>query len=812
MRFWGAAAVAATMLWSSSSAWGQEATLSPAGQPEPDEPEVPPPAVDRDIVVTGSLIRGLPSEYVASPVFTYDKLDVVRSGANSMAEYILTIPQNFAADLSDFGTSASQIGSQLSTATSYNQYDAFAGFALRGLASDATLTLLNGRRMPSVGMIEASTVSAIPSALIERIDVIPDGASATYGADAVAGVVNIVTRKITDGAEFRVRGGIMSETGAKIWDASMLAGASWSSGSIYAMASHQRRDEFVTDPVLSGTTPLLISQLPEEDLSGFYGGVRQEAGDLTLSVDGSYFERDRSARLDYPNTPRNNRDYVSVANGWSVNGNVHWDGGARTSLDLNVDYGSTEAGSQLTYGTGRVTAYNHANTLFVAEATAQTALATLPAGPLVVAGGAQYRVETLETDAAIFFWQRGATRKAMSVFGEASVPVISAAMGVPLMQALTLSAALRYEDLEFDSAFAPKVGLRWQINPSLALRGTYARSFLVPRFRDTIGIAEQVSFWSQPYPFLSVTSQNPALPAGNALAMYRAGSNPDLDTQEADTFTAGLDFTPEFLPNLSFRAGYYRIKIAGRVITPAQTDAATLIDYQRFNIANPTSAQVNAALNNPVTFRWFSANVPFINRGQTQTWDSASLVPPSLTSQVQVIIDIRPQNFAVEFTDGLDLDIAYRTRVLGGEARLRLNGQYILNLDLQAGNGEPVSRLDGYARAADLRLNGSLVWGRGGLSVGSVVNYVDGFTDNRPGVVPMPVGSYTTASLFVGLDLARLTRSRALADAELQVVAANVFDQRPPSVRNAYLGYDPFNNPPNPRTISVTFTKRIAGR
>lgn len=137
---------------------------------------------DKDIVVTGSLIRGLLREYIASPVFTYDKSDVVRSGSNSMSEYILTIPQNFASDLSDFGTAATSIGTSLSTATSYNQFDAFSAFALRGLASDATLTLVNGRRMPSVGMVEASTVSVIPSALIDRIDIISDGASATYGA------------------------------------------------------------------------------------------------------------------------------------------------------------------------------------------------------------------------------------------------------------------------------------------------------------------------------------------------------------------------------------------------------------------------------------------------------------------------------------------------------------------------------------------------------------------------------------------------------------------------------------------------------
>lgn len=800
---------------SGSPVFAQEAALGDPVETSIDKHAAKVPAAQGspgDIIVTGSLIRGLPREYVASPVFTYDKADVVRSGANSMSEYILTIPQNFASDLSDFGTAATSIGTSLSTATAYNQFDAFAAFALRGLASDATLTLLNGRRMASVGMVEASTVSVIPSALIERIDIISDGASATYGADAVAGVVNIVTRKVTDGVELRTRGGAMTQTGAKSWDASALAGTSWGSGSIYGMASYQRRDEFVGDPVISGRTPLQISQLPQEDLSGFYAGIRQEAGDISFSIDGSRFQRDRKARLDYPNTPNSNRDYQSRTTGWSINGNMHWSGEGETAVDVNVDYGETKSGSDLTYGSGRVVSYNHKNTLFVAEATGQTALVSLPAGPLIIAGGAQYRTERLKTDAAIFFHLAGAKRTAKSVFGEMNIPIVGPDMAVPLVRSLTLSAAARYEDLGFDSALAPKMGMRWQINRSIALRGTYARSFLVPRFRDTIGIAEQVSFWSQPYSFLPAGSQNPALPDGEALAIYRAGANPGLDTQQADTFTAGIDLAPAFIPGLTVKTGYYRIKIKGRVVTPSQDDAATLPDLQRFNMLNPSAGQINAVVNNPTTFRWFSDNVPFVNDGQTVTWDSASQIPADLLSQVQVIIDIRPQNFAVEFTDGIDLDLTYATNLLGGAARFQVTGQYILNLNLQAGSGARVSRLDGYAQASDLRLNGSFVWGRNGFSLGTVVNYVDGFTDNRPGVTPVRIGAYTTASAFLGFDLGRLTRSAALADAEVQIVVANVFDQRPPTIRNGYLGFDPYNNPPNPRTISLVLTKRFGAR
>ncbi len=74
---------------------------------------------------------------------------------------------------------------------------------------------------------------------------------------------------------------------------------------------------------------------------------------------------------------------------------------------------------------------------------------------------------------------------------------------------------------------------------------------------------------------------------------------------------------------------------------------------------------------------------------------------------------------------------------------------------------------------------------------------------------PRAIASYTTASLFVGVDLERFSRAAWLADSEVQFVVANVFDRRPPQIVDGVLGFDPYNNPPNPRTVSVGLTKRF---
>lgn len=141
------------------------------------------------IEVTGSRIKQVDMETV-SPVTVINAADIAMTGEKTVADVL----NNSA--INSFGSwrGISGYGSGASSTSNVN---------LRGLGSSATLVLLDGRRMPGTSSSSGSVAdtSSIPMAIVERIEILRDGASAVYGSDAVAGVINIITKKEFDGLQ-----------------------------------------------------------------------------------------------------------------------------------------------------------------------------------------------------------------------------------------------------------------------------------------------------------------------------------------------------------------------------------------------------------------------------------------------------------------------------------------------------------------------------------------------------------------------------------------------------------------------------------
>jgi iron complex outermembrane receptor protein len=190
-----------------------EAELPPVEAPI-EEPE-PAAGTEEEMVVTGSRIRRT-SFSQPSAVQLMDRKQLALSGADNMADVVKNMTINSG---SDFNTDVS------------TGAGGTAQFNLRGLGLSSTLVLLNGRRLVQSGALATDgsnfvDINTIPISAIERIEILKGGASAIYGSDAVAGVVNIITRKNYDGFEVQLGGQATDKFDQGEWDVALTGGTS----------------------------------------------------------------------------------------------------------------------------------------------------------------------------------------------------------------------------------------------------------------------------------------------------------------------------------------------------------------------------------------------------------------------------------------------------------------------------------------------------------------------------------------------------------------------------------------------------------
>lgn len=187
--------------------------------------------VIEEIRVTGSRIKRSNFDSPA-PLMVFNSRQMVDAGITTLGEFSRYLPQN-----AESKSDSQQNGSSLFGSAAFN---------LRGVGLDATLTLVNGRRVAPFASVGDESpfvdINAIPLAAIDRIEVLKDGASAIYGSEAVAGVVNIITRKDID--QVTVEGSYMttSEGDGDEWDVSISGGWNAASTSLSGTLSYFSRE------------------------------------------------------------------------------------------------------------------------------------------------------------------------------------------------------------------------------------------------------------------------------------------------------------------------------------------------------------------------------------------------------------------------------------------------------------------------------------------------------------------------------------------------------------------------------------------
>ena len=192
---------------------------------KPTSTSTTPAATDlQAVTVTGTRIRG---GGTPSPVITIGSEQIQQEGFTDLGEVIRSVPQNFSGGQNPgvIGA-ASGVGNQNLTGGS--------ALNLRGLGADASLTLLNGHRLAYDGFTQAVDISAIPVEAVERLEIIPDGASAIYGSDAVGGVANVILKPDYDGVALGARYGGATDGGLATREYTATAGTTWASGGLIA--------------------------------------------------------------------------------------------------------------------------------------------------------------------------------------------------------------------------------------------------------------------------------------------------------------------------------------------------------------------------------------------------------------------------------------------------------------------------------------------------------------------------------------------------------------------------------------------------
>ncbi|EGQ7915926.1 TonB-dependent receptor plug domain-containing protein [Vibrio parahaemolyticus] len=179
--------------------------------------------------VTGSRLTRASMEG-STPVAVIGRAEIERAGDVSIADVLRKSSFN------SFGSYSESSGSS---------WQSQATMSLRGLGSSRTLVLINGKRLPGSATMGggAANINVIPSAIVERVEVMADGGSAVYGSDAVAGVVNIILKEEFDGINVSVGSGIPSQDGGDEGNVALVMGTSGEKGNIMFSFEHDSKDE-----------------------------------------------------------------------------------------------------------------------------------------------------------------------------------------------------------------------------------------------------------------------------------------------------------------------------------------------------------------------------------------------------------------------------------------------------------------------------------------------------------------------------------------------------------------------------------------
>ena len=734
----------------------------------------------QEVVVTGTHLSGGPPP--STPIISITRTQIQQSGYQTVEQLMDSLPENFAA----VGSEAS--GVNLSSEVDAGNIANGAAVDLMGLGADSTLVLVNGHRLAPSGTSGAFTdVSVIPLSAIKRVDIMTDGASAIYGADAIGGVVNYVLRSHEQGAETSVEYGSVTRGGFKNYRASQSAGLNWSTGNAFLAYEFQKQTPLrAIDRTFSQSMGPSWDLLPSLTQNSIYATETNSVGSARMDSD-LFFSTRRgtySAAVvggePVPYEVRSRSTQYSLGIGSSVPISASWRGKVR------VSYGGNETHLADLYGTNFAR-----STLLTLSGDASGNLITLPTGVVKLAVGGQLRREEFSRHFGGAFATLTAIRKTRTVgalFLETAIPLLSSGTANPRESALALDLAARYEHYsDFGSSFNPRIGLAWKPVRALRVRATVSTSFKPPNFYELYG--------SQ-YAVLENTPDSTSA-FGVAPILELSGSNRNLKAEKSTEWTAGFDVMPKSLSGLVLHATYFDIRFRNRIASP---------NVPYFDVFSPSSSYAPFIRQGP-SF----ADLDALTQAPTQYFNDTTYPgfgPSATLSGAEAILNNRLQNIGLTRVSGVNDTVSYATDVDGFGYHAGLNAVYLIQYqNVPIAGATPIDVLSTLENPVNFRGRVTAGLDRGGWSLNGAVNYVNHYSDPT-GLVPVSIASWTTVDLQMGY---RVSRGH-LPWSGLQVALSctNCLNRAPPPVRiTSYLfGYDPTNASPMGRFLSLTVRKQ----
>jgi iron complex outermembrane receptor protein len=734
-----------------------------------------------EIIVTGTHIHGASNP--TAPLIVIDRAEIERSGYVTTEQLVASIPQNFGGGPAG-ATADGPVGSGGLAAFNHGFGT---GINLRGLGTSSTLVLVNGHRLaPSADGIFVD-VSTIPLAAVDRVEIMTDGASAIYGTDAVAGVVNFILRKDYQGRETWATYGSGTDGTHSQSVIGQSLGQNWTGGNAVGTLQYQRLGALPAADrsyTVSASSPYATDLLPKSESYSALYNVRQDLGSgFDIASDGMYSRSDGSG----------------LGNGifYQQSSSFVTDSGVAT---IDLDYRPTEqwridaSGSYTKVHTaaaalhpGNVFDTHDTFNIWSVDLIADGTLFHSPGGDAKMAVGGSYRNETQNLiQLGTFSGANSFGRHVSAEFAELALPVVGTKNALTGVKQFDVSLAVRRDDYsDFGATTNPRYGLSWQPIGALHIRAAYSTSF-----RTANAYEENASLIA---PFIIESNYpSPSPSGGDQHVFVQYYTRKQLQPEKSRNVTTGIDFEPVSVPNFKASVNYFNIRYKDRIITPN-------FDSLALSEPNVYGSLITPIPNDAAALAYIAQT---LSQGG-QFYNQLDGFSTNYTPGVGYLLNQSLQNAALVRTNGVDLALNYHVSFDGNDFLVGLNATRINQiLTSYTATTMATDLVNTYNNPLHWRARGQFGWSSGPWSVNSAVNYSGRYTDNTSAPIA-PIASWTTVD-------AQLAYAPSFAkNTSLSLSCTNLLNRDPPYVgglNNSFSGihYDVGNGNPLGRVVVLS--------